>query len=461
MAKKQSISYGPDSALIRGEADIARSKAMLSSAGGTAFAQGLTGAVISGIQEQEERNSIRDAYLDDLGGIDNIYKLEDGFNKEQVSTFVRSKKDEYAKAADCFARTKDQGCREQMEEIKFSFQNLNTQLDAYMNDKIQYNTAYDQGQIVDLKDDDKYTYMYTNNSDFSIESNGDIGFTSKGKYDKYKDVVGKWNTRQYKTEANALQAFSNATRIGEQGKNFFRDDIKNAFVYELQQSGTRGIQVMAKTDLTGDNQYVLGKDKDGKPILSGNQSFEAMWDNGYLDKKFYQEIPKGSDISWMDKKENSNLLANMIAEYHTDVANYYYNKGKVTFDAKQQQRQGSSIASGKTRGTLPVNYGVGYITTQSANLLLNDIKNKEKNINFAGRSYRFDKNKNTYLELGEDGKQTPVSNKKILMSAEIWQQGYRVEDFTINNEAENNIDQEYSTPNMPSTGASGLSLGKA
>ena len=345
MAKKQSISYGPDTALIRGEADIARSKAMLSSAGGTAFAQGLTGAVISGIQEQEERNSIRDAYLDDLGGIDNIYKLEDGFNKEQVGTFVRSKKDEYAKAADCFARTKDQGCREQMEEIKFSFQNLNTQLDAYMNDKIQYNTAYDQGQIVDLKDDDKYTYMYTNNSDFSIESNGDIGFTSKGKYDKYKDVVGKWNTRQYKTEANALQAFSNATRIGEQGKNFFRDDIKNAFVYELQQSGTRGIQVMAKTDLTGDNQYVLGKDKDGNPILSGNQSFEAMWDNGYLDKKFYQEIPRGSDISWMDKKENSNLLANMIAEYHTDVANYYHDKGRNVFNTQQQQQQSVRAAN--------------------------------------------------------------------------------------------------------------------
>jgi len=335
MAKKQSISYGPDSALIRGEADVARSQAMLSSAGGTAFAQGLTGAVISGIQEQEKRNSIRDAYLDDLGGIDNIYKLEDGFNKEQVSAFVRSKKDEYAKAVDCFARTKDQGCREQMEEIKFSFQNLNAQLDAYMNDKIQYNTAYDQGQIVDLKDDDKYTYMYTNNSDFSIESNGDIGFTSNGKYDRYKDVIGKWNTRQYKTEANALQAFSNATERGERGKNFFRDDVKNAFVYELQQSGTRGIQVMAKTDLTGDNQYVLGKDKDGKPILSGNQSFEAMWNNGYLDEKFYQEIPKGSDISWMDKKENSNLLANMIAEYHTDVANYYHNKGRSVFNTQQ------------------------------------------------------------------------------------------------------------------------------
>ena len=345
MAKKQSISYGPDTALIRGEADIARSKAMLSSAGGTAFAQGLTGAVISGIQEQEKRNSIRDAYLDDLGGIDNIYKLEDGFNKEQVGTFVRSKKDEYAKAADCFARTKDQGCREQMEEIKFSFQNLNTQLDAYMNDKIQYNTAYDQGQIVDLKDDDKYTYMYTNNSDFSIESNGDIGFTSNGKYDRYKDVIGKWNTRQYKTEANALQAFSNATERGERGKNFFRDDVKNAFVYELQQSGTRGIQVMAKTDLTGDNQYVLGKDKDGNPILSGNQSFEAMWDNGYLDKKFYQEIPKGSDISWMDKKENSNLLANMIAEYHTDVANYYHDKGRNVFNTQQQQQQSVRAAN--------------------------------------------------------------------------------------------------------------------
>ena len=66
----------------------------------------------------------------------------------------------------------------------------------------------------------------------------------------------------------------------------------------------------------------------------------------------------------------------MIAEYHTDVANYYHGKGKIVFDTKQQQQQISSPTSSKTRGTLPVNYGVGYITTQSANLLLNDIKNK-------------------------------------------------------------------------------------
>ena len=118
MAKKQSISYGPDTALIRGEADVARSKAMLSSAGGTAFAQGLTGAIMSGIQEQEERNSIRDAYMANLGGIQNINLLDEDYNKQAVTNFVRGKRDEYAKLADAYARTKDTDILDKIRALK-------------------------------------------------------------------------------------------------------------------------------------------------------------------------------------------------------------------------------------------------------------------------------------------------------------------------------------------------------
>ena len=107
MAKKQGISYNPNTALIKGAGDVAKSESMVGMTGGAAFAQGFTSALLTGIQEQEKRNSIRDAYINDLGGIQNINLLDEGYNKQQVTSFVRAQRDEYAKLADAYSRTKD------------------------------------------------------------------------------------------------------------------------------------------------------------------------------------------------------------------------------------------------------------------------------------------------------------------------------------------------------------------
>ena len=53
MAKKQSLNYGPNTALIKGARDVAQSEAAMTSAGGTAFAQSFASAILTGIEEQE------------------------------------------------------------------------------------------------------------------------------------------------------------------------------------------------------------------------------------------------------------------------------------------------------------------------------------------------------------------------------------------------------------------------
>lgn len=331
MAKKQGISYGPNTALIKGARDVAQSESMVSMAGGAAFAQGFTGAVITGIQEQEKRNSIRDAYMADLKNIDNIYKLDQDYNKKAVNDFVFAKRDAYAAAADCYARTKDQGCRDKMEEIKFSFSNLNTQLDVLMNERKEYLNAYDKGQLVDIPElgDDKYTLMYTNKGQFNIEANGDVGFAVDGEYSKLKDVAGKWNVKNNIGETFTLEQNLGAKKIGESGKAFYRDDMKNLYTAKFKETGPEGIMVMAKTDLTGDNEYILSNGQ-----KAGNLSFESMWSQGLLDEKFYKQIPKGTDSKWMYDKKNVNTLNGLMSEYYTDVTESSYNQGKKNYKGK-------------------------------------------------------------------------------------------------------------------------------
>ena len=110
-------------------------------------------------------------------------------------------------------------------------------------------------------------------------------------------------------------------------------------------------------------------------------------------------------------------------------------KNKHTNHWAKKNEQLKKLSGKEGRDTFPVNYGVGYITTQSADTLLNDVKSKAKNIFTPnGGSYRFDEKTNTYEKLTKDpetGKitATPVSNQSILAAAGIWQQGYRTDEY--------------------------------
>ena len=382
MAKKQGISYNPNTILIRGEKDVAQSESMVSMAGGAAFAQGFTGAVLAGIKEQEKRNSIRDAYMADLGSIQNINLLDENYNKQQVTDFVRSKRDEYAKLADAYSRNKDTDILDKMNNIKFSFNNLNVQLQGLVNERKEYLDAYDKGQLVDLPGDEKYTSIYTNKGQFNIEENGDIGFNLEGKYSKFKDDAGKWNVKNNIGETFTLEQNLNAKKIGESGNAFYRDDTKNAYAATFKQTGPEGLMVMAKTDLTGDNEYTLPNGQ-----KAGNLSFESMWSQGLLADKFYEQIPKGTDPKWMYDRKNTDALNSLISEYYTDVTEYSYNEGKKNYKDPNK----TTVKKGRGANVLG-----GFKTWAQIDDVAKDIKNKKSHNSLDGVTWTWDEELNTF-----------------------------------------------------------------
>ena len=375
--------------LIQGAGDLARSEARKTSIGGAAFAQGLTGSILTGIEKQEELKTTREAYLADLGSIQNISLLEQGYNKEAVTAFVRNKRDEYAKLADAYARTKDTDILDKMDAIKFSFSNLNQQLQALVNERKGYWDAVDKGQVVDLEGDEIYTQMYTNKGAFTIEANGDIGFGSGQAYNKFKDVAGKWNVKNNIAETFTLEQNLVAKQIGEKGGNFYGDDIKNLYINKFKETGPEGIMVMAKTDLTGDNEYILSNGQ-----KAGNLSFERMWSEGLLDEKFYEQIPKGTDSSWMYKKENIDILNDLVSEYYKDVTEDSYNRGKANYVPGTGGKGGKPanfIIGGQTFNAQDFNNNFVPFVNQLGKMKDGDIKQSPTGLNVTkkdGKYYR-------------------------------------------------------------------------
>ncbi len=347
---KRGVSYAPNQALIKGQRDVAQSAAAADMAGSVAFAENFTSAIVKGIQEQEKRDAIREAYLDDLKNPQNMRKIEDGYNKQAITEFLNKNKDEYAKAVDCYTRTKDRGCKEQIEEIKFRFSNLNTQLDLYLNDKKSYLDTYEKGQIIDIPEvgDGKYAYLYTNKGEFSIEENGDIGFTIDGEYNKYNDVVGKWNVDNNIYMTHVMKSSFNSKLNGQKGLEFNRDIEKNATSAVLKGTGYDGVWAATRSDFGFDDDYILPNGK-----KAGKLTFEAMFTNGMLADKYYDGSLTGTsykkgDNSWFWDKKNSKDLTNLLAEYSTDVNQSMHEQGLQSFNAKRrpQTKRGSVVIGG-------------------------------------------------------------------------------------------------------------------
>tara|TARA_R100001463_G_C3528884_1_gene221436 strand:+ start:310 stop:1689 length:1380 start_codon:yes stop_codon:yes gene_type:complete len=406
MAKKQQskLSYGPNTGLISGARAVAESEAMLESVDGTAFMQGLTSTVLAGIKAQKERNDKMDSYLDNLGGIENINKLEEGYNKDAVTQFLRNGRDEYARLAEQYERTKDRSIMDKMDAIKFSFSNLNAQLDALVGERKQYADAYDKKQLVTLENGDEiYTDMYTNRSQFNIESNGDLGFGSGDSYKKFKDIAGKWNVKNNIGETFTLQQNLNATRLGEAGKTFYRTDMKNLYSAKFKETGPEGIMVMAKTDLTGDNEYILPNGQ-----KASSMSFESMWSQGILDDKFYKQVPKGTDSKWMYDKKNIDTLNNLISEYYTDVTESSYNQGKANY---KDPNAGKGGRKGNGQNVLG-----GFKSYEAIDYIANGIMNKKAVIeSLDNRStWRWDNKKQKYITNAENGSIVEKTQQELM-----------------------------------------------
>ena len=334
---KRAVSYAPNRTLIQGQKDVAESAAAADVAGGIAFTKNFTGAIVKGIEEQEKRNSIREAYLDDLKNPMNMRKIEDGYNKQAITEFLNTNKDAYSKAADCYSRTKDRGCKEEMENIKYSFSNLNTQLDLYLNDKKSYLDAFQNKQLVDLPGDEKYTELYTNKGAFNIEENGDLGFTIEGNYNKYNDMAGKWNVNNNIYDTHILKSSFNSKLNGQKGLEFNRDIDKNSTSAVLKGTGPEGIMTATRSDFGFDDEYILPNGQ-----KAGKLTFESMFTNGMLADKYYDGSLTGTpykkgDNSWFWDKNNSKDLSNLLAEYSTDVNQSMHEQGLTVFNVKKSQ----------------------------------------------------------------------------------------------------------------------------
>tara|TARA_R100000700_G_scaffold18811_1_gene25471 strand:- start:4733 stop:6118 length:1386 start_codon:yes stop_codon:yes gene_type:complete len=395
MAKKQSttprINYGPDTALIMGEGQVARSEAAKTMLPTMAFTEGFE-KTFSAVfkeqqQEQEKRDAIREAAMIDLGGVQNINKLTEGYNKQQVTDFVRGKRDEYAKLSDLYQKTKDPNILDKMDAIKFSFQNLNQQLNGLVNERREYLDAFDKKQIIDLPKDSIYTMAYTNNGQFEIGDNGDVGFNIDGKSSLLKDIAGKWNVKNNIYGAHAMQSYMNSVSRGEKNTTFYPDIEKNKTLAILRQGGPEGVQTATKSDFDFDDDYKLPNGQ-----LAGKMTFENMFKSGILADKFYDGSltgvvygTKGKDgiwntsetggSDWFWNNENSKDLSNLVAEFTTDVNQTGWNQGNANYKPKTPRGgQSGKLNLGKSRFT---NESI-YVEQRFVNNKLQEFNNAKK-----------------------------------------------------------------------------------
>ena len=322
MAKKQQpkLSYGPNMGLIAGEAQVAQSEANLGNAVG-AFAQGFQ-TVFGAIQkEEEERAAKMEAYAAEFPGLEQMNFMANATNKQVVTDFLNTQRDEYSKLAATYEKTKDRKVMDKMNAIKFSIANLDDQIKVFNQDKQEYRTAFDENQLADPQvfDKDFYTNIFTNNSKFSVAENGDIAFDVSGKKNKsnlYKDHAGNWTSRNNISESSFLEMYSKAQASGEKGNAFYRDTTYRALLSNLKATGNEGLQTFVTTDLTGDDS---------------DFTFQQQWASGSLDDKFYKGRKKEDGTDWMFDNKNAGELRKLVADYYTDVVEDGYKTGKGNY----------------------------------------------------------------------------------------------------------------------------------
>ena len=139
-----------------------------------------------------------------------------------------------------------------------------------------------------------------------VAKNGDLGFTVNNKFYNYKDKAGRWNINANEEQAFVLKGFSTGVSNGAKGIKMNPDHVFTNMFAGLKRSTASDLQVLATTDLVGDNR---------------SETFEMQFANG--DPKFkgiYDKIgiTAGEDgkynTDWMFDNKNSDKLKIALAE---------------------------------------------------------------------------------------------------------------------------------------------------
>ena len=316
MAKKQSLSYGPDMGLIAGEQFVAETEA-----GVQTNIENITSIFGEYQKANEERDALIAAYEEEVGGIPNINYIDDPVNKQIIRTFLNEKKDEYVELRKNYEITKNRDVKEKMEAIKFSLANLNQQIKVFDQDKEDYRRAADEGLLAHYRsytnpdEKDFFAPTYTQNAKFSIDLNGDLLVNVDGKSHKYKDKAGRWNDKTLINENDIMTSYASQYQAGLQGKAFNSGLIERQLSTMFKKTGNNALNVLITTDLASDNI---------------ENSIEAQFASGDLQNKeiyAYAEkmMPgiKNSDgtykTNWMFESKNAEVVRNIASKYFTDV----------------------------------------------------------------------------------------------------------------------------------------------
>ena len=111
MAKsRRGLSDAMSVALIKGERDIYEAEGKQREKNrqqGIQSIKDLSKYLVGLANEKEKTDAILDAHMEDLGGAENINLLEEDYNKQAVTDFLRDGRLKYNEAAKMFEETKD------------------------------------------------------------------------------------------------------------------------------------------------------------------------------------------------------------------------------------------------------------------------------------------------------------------------------------------------------------------
>ena len=378
---------------------------------GATFAKATSG-IMKQIVESDNRMA---KFIDNIPPDGNIEKLPEGMRPE-VERYLRDSKAEYAELAKTASKLNpsDSGYREAVEgmnKIKRNFQSLNKNLESHLANRVEF-IGYEGDFSTSLPNNDKVFLQDTYAGDYTgfKISEGNLDFLDK-------------STNTYRNQGD-FPKYSLSDAIGGNG-------VQAIFDKEVGRGATNK---PFKPEVTRRSINSLFKDLKSQGIIDlafdGMDSSEFNFVDGILKEKLgFGEM---SQEEWLVSEERENLKTKEgFAEHSVSFEDFILEAVKEGHTEGQNDYTTKINDQNKRRPTIPVNYGDNnYITTKSADLLLEGIRAKDSIQTFDAQKLVYDADLDTYIyEELIDGKKIPISNREILEGHEIWKQGYREPNF--------------------------------
>ncbi len=453
------VNYNPNVALINGAAAIGRSTM-------PADLSGLDKVIEGGKTMLETARKERQKIDDMLNtAADKVLAKAGGLGEEMFSYAtdqVEKYKQQYLQGVGTRGPEGDKMKRAAMNSMiqlsNFSQEHKelnNISAENYKNGMFSTALTNDQKTILTSIFDENYTL--SENSDGDMVYNINVGDETKQiTYDEYRELTS------YLKDETLGNTFRTTRQSFLKERDFQYDEFNHTLKQAIPNSELKfklalhdNIQgqtfinmLMEDQSLTDDVlQSIANADPNDNITLDNYNKAEA--------KATIIDAITNPDNDAFDLQRSRTIMADKLTIAAQKKHNDYYGG----LDA-ERQREINALKGDKNKEsrTLDVTYGVGYIAREKAEFFLRDIKNKEPDIvSPDGKSYVFKPDINSYVQIQEDGKQVPVTNRRMLQNARIWGHGYRIEDFeqntqaaleTTNDKPENTSEKQVANPGV-------------